>query len=213
MYLRVGAIALAVAASVLARNGLRNGWKNQYIVLLDVPIQMSGVTKHRLSTGLAMNYDIAIRFHVNGHDPRVMCSIGYPLGGYSDQINKHLCARHSAVLYTSWLLREAKRVVAKGQTEGEAQEFSLFDDSVEAALGHFMSHAGRRQVLSVTFRRDARFLSFAHPRLVVQGYWMSIDREFGVVWTEGAIVLAGIGILLVLIGSIRGAVRRFRRSR
>lgn len=62
----------------------------------------------------------------------------------------------------------------------------------------------------MTFRRDARFLRFAHPRLVVEADWMSADREFGVVWTEGAIVLSGIGLFLVLVAGIRGTRRAYR---
>lgn len=213
MYLRVGAIVVAVAACVLAWNQLRNGWKDQYIVLLDAPVQMSGATKHRIFTGLTIPYTVAVRFHVDGDDPRVLCSIGYRLGGYPEQIDKHLCARYPAVLYTRWLLREAQRVVANGQTEGKAQSFSMANNIVDAELGDFVSHAGQAQDLSVTFGRDERFLRFTHPRLMVKANWMTVDREFGVVWSEGAIVVAVIGVFLVVIGSIREAAQRIRRSR
>lgn len=212
MYLRAGAIVLTVAVCILAWNQLRNSWKNQYVVLLDAPVEMLGVTRHRISTPLAMDYDIVIRFRVNDDDRRIMCAIGYPEDGYPGQSNEHLCAGRPTVLYTSWLLREAQRVVAQGRTDGRADRYSAGGGAVEAQLGDFVGHAGRPQDLSVTFGRDARFLSFAHPRLVVQAYWMSIDREFGVVYSEGAIVLAGIGVLLMLAGVLRGAARRFRGS-
>lgn len=212
MYARAGAVVLVVAASVLAWNELRNGWKDQYVVALDVPVQMSGVTTRRLTTGLTTQYDIAIKLRVDGEDPRVMCRIGYPMGVYGAD-DKHRCTRFPAVLYSRWAVRDAQRVMGEGHTEGKAQKFTTGGDAaVEAELGHFAGHAGRRQDLTVAFRRDARLLNFAHPRLVVQADWMSLDREFGTVWTLGALVLAGAGSFLVLIGAIREGIRRSRRS-
>ncbi len=212
MYLRAGAIVLVVAASVLAWNDLRNQWKQQYVVLLDVPIAMSGVTTHRLSTKLPISYDIAVRFRANGDDPRILCAIGYFPEGYPE-VDRHQCAGRPPALNTSWLLRDAQRIVDTGHIEGKAQKFSFGGGEVEAGIGYFTGRPGRAQDLSVTFGRDLRFLSFAHPRLVVQADWLSAYSALGVAWTEGAVVLAGLGIVLILISGIREGVRRSRRPR
>jgi hypothetical protein len=210
--LRAGAMVLTLAACILVWNELANGWKSRYVDLLDVPVQLSGVSNHRLFTKLSMPYDVAIRFRANGDDPRVLCAIGYLPAGYSAH-DKDRCANRPAVLSTRWLIRDGQRIVAEGQTPGEGSEFSLDDGFIDVNLGHFASHAGRPEDLRVTFRRDARSLSFTRPRLVVHGYWLAVQGELGAVWVGLAIVLTGIGLCLVLIGGIRGAVRRLRRSR
>ena len=213
MYLRAGAIVLVIAATVLAWNVLRNQWKQQYVVLLDVPVRMSGVSTYRLSTKLPMSYDIAITFRVNGDDPRIMCRIGYLPAGYPE-IDHHECARYPAAFFTSWLLRDdAGATVESGHTGGKAQKFSFAGGEVEASIGSFTGHPGRQQDLRLTFHRDLRFLSVARPRLVVQASWLSADGEFGVVWTEGALVLAAFGVILVVIEGIRSAVRHARHAR
>jgi hypothetical protein len=211
VYLRAGAIVLAIAATVVAWNVLHNQWKQQYVVLLDVPVRMSGVTTQRLYTKVPMSYDIAIKFRVNGDDPRIMCRIGYLPARYPD-IDHHQCARYPAAFFSSWLLRDARRIVERGHTGGKAEKFSFAGGEVEASLGYFTGHPGRPQDLSLTFQRDLRSLSFAGPRLVVQASWLSADRELGVAWIEGAVVLAGFGIILVLIEGIRSAVRRARNA-